>query len=146
MPGHELCLKERWNLNKKSCSNGWNDVIQGPIPLRVKIMVIVRKTDGKKPFYGHCDHHVNRTNKSDAVERIMKPRKYVEKVVMVKVFPRCSYCFHDSKDDMQAVASNQAWNNYMIVYYYSDMIILLYFVKSCYSKKLFLFTYLSIVD
>ena len=100
LPGHELCLKERRNLDKKSCSNSWYDVIQGPIPLRVKIMVIVRKTYGKEPFYGHCDHHINRANKSDAVERIMKPRKYVEKVVMVKIFPRCSYCFHDSKDDM----------------------------------------------
>ena len=100
LPGHELCLKESWNLDKKSCSNCWNDVIQGPVPLRVKIMVIVWKTDGEKPFYGHCNHHINRTNKSYAVEGIMKPRKYVEKVVMVKVFPRCSYRFHDSEDDM----------------------------------------------
>ena len=83
LPGHELCLKERRNLDKEGCSNCGYDVIQGPIPLSVKIMVIVRKTDGKKPFDGHCDHHINRTNKGDAVEGIMKPWKYVEKVVVV---------------------------------------------------------------
>ena len=109
LPGHEFSFEEPWNLDKKCCSNSWHDVIPGPIPLCIQIMVIVRETHSKEPFYGYRYHHVNRGNKCDTVKWVMKPRKDVHQVVMIEIFPRCSNSIHDAKYDMKAVACNQTY-------------------------------------